>query len=83
MYYIYTYPENIKKIFSQSYTDCTCIPSHTAEKGGCGGTCYGRLWTAIIITSVGNFIALLSVPAHNIVGMRYGATLVVVICPKC
>lgn len=61
---------SIQSSNTTSYTDCTCIPSHTAEKGGCGGTCYGRLWTAIIITSVGNFIALLSVPAHNIVGMR-------------
>jgi len=55
---------------TSSYTDCTCIPSGRAEKGTCGGACNAKLWAAILITSAGNLIALLSVPAHNIVGMR-------------
>ena len=52
------------------YTNCTCVPTGTVVPGECGGSCDGRMWVSLVITTTHSIIKFAGFVANNVIYQR-------------
>ena len=54
----------------QQYTNCSCVAGGIVVPGECGGSCEGRMWISLVITTTHTVIKFAGFIANNVIYQR-------------